>query len=184
MAEDKTNISEQNNTPEKDASWLLEQSSVEENTSDSESDTEVEEKESKFNIDLIKNYPKSNKRIPLYVDYYKVRSFLTANAQLEQSNTQTMYISPYGLEFKTETKYEEGDLLKVDVFIPSYWSRKKKLVEYDYLANEEPRSFRILGRVVSRNTSGKRYIIDLETLVIDDLDKEILTNYIRGNSSL
>ena len=35
-------------------------------------------------VDLIRNYPKSNKRVALYVDYYRVDSFLTDNCCVER----------------------------------------------------------------------------------------------------
>ncbi len=156
---------------------------------DLRSGTETENNESgsediipQVNVDLIRNYPKSNKRVPLYVDYYKVDSFLTDNCCIERSNTQSTHISPHGVEFKTEVKYNVGDLLKMDVFVPNYWNRKKKLVEYDYLSNIEPLSFKILGRVIERIQSGNKFLVTLETLVIDDLDREILTSFIKGTS--
>lgn len=149
--------------------------------SEPESDAESESI-SKVNVGLIRDYPKSNKRVALYVDYYRVDSFLSDNCSLERSNTSSTHISPHGVEFKIDVKYSVGDLLKIDVYIPNYWSRKKKLVDYDYLANEEPLSFRILGRVIERVPSGSRYLVTLESLVIDDLDREILTSFIKGNS--
>ena len=49
---------------------------------------------------------------------------------------------------------KEGDLLKVHVNIPNYWSRKQKFVDYGRI--DTPENFKILVKVVSSEDIGKR----------------------------
>lgn len=133
-----------------------------------------------FDIKLVKDYPKARKKVPLYVEYYRVNSFTVDQCYDFRENTQSICLSPYGIEFKTDQKYEVGDILKIDVNIPNYWNRKKKLVSYQYLENVQPVCFKILARVVSTVSTGKKFTTIVENLVIDDLDSQVLTNFIKG----
>ena len=42
----------------------------------------------------------------------------------------TVFISPFGIEFQINQRFEQGSLLKVHIKIPNYWDRKSKLVSY------------------------------------------------------
>ena len=135
---------------------------------------------SSFDLKLIKDYPKARKKVPLYVEYYRVNSFGSDQCYEYRENTQSSYISPYGMEFKTDVQYEIGDIVKIDVNLPNYWNRKKKLVSYQYLEKAQPVCFKVLARVVGKVSAGKKFVVTVENLVIDDLDSQVLTSFIKG----
>ena len=84
------------------------------------------------------------------------------------------------MEFKTDVQYEIGDIVKIDVNLPNYWNRKKKLVSYQYLEKAQPVCFKVLARVVGKVSAGKKFVVTVENLVIDDLDSQVLTSFIKG----
>ena len=133
-----------------------------------------------FNIDLIKNYPHANKKIELDIGTYKLDLPEEETKQVERQKGMTTYISPYGMECHVNKDYPKGTLLKIKISIPNYWFRKKQLVEYNRIDN--PETFRILGKVVySEETSkrGKKKIIVVQTVNIDEVDEQILKTFLQ-----
>jgi len=128
-----------------------------------------------FDEDLIKKYPRSNRKLPLEVSAYGIS--LDGN---DEKNSLTTFISPHGIEFRSNKEYPEGTLLKINVAIPDYWSRKRRFVEYGRIDN--PEQFRILAKVVRTEDVGKRgrkKMVIAQTVVIDDIDEQVLKSYLQ-----
>ena len=126
-----------------------------------------------FNEDLVKKYPRSNRRLSLAVAKYGL-------ADLSQEEGQTMHISPFGVEFRSTHPYHEGELLKIHVVIPDYWERKQRLVDYNRI--DTPGNFRILAKVVSSEEIGKRgkkRVILARTVNMDEVDEQVLKAFLQ-----
>ena len=131
-----------------------------------------------FDISLIKKYPKSQKRVPLFVGPVSVRE-----DRGEKENSSSTHISPHGIEFKTEERFNDGDLVKIQVNIPDFWKRKQKFVNYTRI--DCPENFRILAKVVKTDILGKnkkKQLVTVQTLVIDSVDEQVLEEYIKGGA--
>ena len=94
-----------------------------------------------FNEDLVKKYPRSNRRLSLSVAKYGISSA----RGLEEG--QTMHISPHGIQFRGTQSYAQGELLKVHINMPDYWERKQRFVDYSRI--DTPGNFKILVKVFS-----------------------------------
>lgn len=128
-----------------------------------------------FHPDLVKKYPKSNKRLQVDVSQYGIK----LDADDKPSGTTT-HISPHGLEFRSSENFEEGSLLKIHVTIPDYWKRKMQFV--DYRRVDTPGHLKVLAKVVSTENIGKRgkkKMVLCRTVNIDDVDQEVLKTYLR-----
>lgn len=135
-----------------------------------------------FNVDLIKNYPHANKKIELDIGTYALEMPEEEIKTVDRQKGQTTFISPYGIEFHVTKDYPKGTLLKIKVSIPDYWHRKKQLVDYSRIDN--PDTFRILGKVVRTEETGKRgkkKIITVQTVNIDEVDEQILKTFLQEN---
>lgn len=130
-----------------------------------------------FDVDLIKRYPRSNKRLSLNVAPFGISDdYLAAR----EKNGQSVYISPHGIEFKTTEELAEGELVKIHIAIPDYWNRKQKLVNYGRVDN--PHEFKVLGKVVRTedvSKRGKKKLITVQTLIMDDVDELVLKKYLQ-----
>lgn len=134
----------------------------------------VDEKERKFNEDLIKKYPRSNRKVSVDVVAYGLLR------DGEQAKTQTTFISPYGMEFQAAKEYSPGTLLKINISLPDYWSRKMKLVEYRRI--DTPDTFRVLAKVVRTEEIGKRgkkKLVVVQTVNMDDVDEQVLKHFLQ-----
>jgi hypothetical protein len=130
---------------------------------------------SAFDADLIRKYPKSNRKLGLFVEKFGIREM-----DSKENNGQSQFISPHGVEFKSSESFAEGALLKIHVSLPDYWSRKQKFV--DYARIDTPNDFRILAKVVRCEDVGKRgrkKIVICQTLVIDEVDEQVLKVYLQ-----
>jgi hypothetical protein len=128
-----------------------------------------------FDADLIRKYPKSNRKLGLFVEKFGIREL-----DSKENNGQSQFISPHGVEFKSSESFAEGALLKIHVSLPDYWSRKQKFV--DYARIDTPNDFRILAKVVRCEDVGKRgrkKIVICQTLVIDEVDEQVLKVYLQ-----
>ncbi len=137
-------------------------------------DTEESSSNPNFNEDLVKKYPRSNRRLSLAVAKYG----LAPSSNEEEG--QTMHISPYGLQFRSTHPYTEGDLLKIHVVIPDYWERKQRFVDYSRI--DTPGNFKILAKVVSSEEIGKRgkkRIILARTVNMDEIDEQVLKAFLQ-----
>ncbi len=129
-----------------------------------------------FDEELVKKYPKSNRKISLMVRPYSLE---TEDGHLDE-RAQTTFISPHGFEFQAPAEYAEGTLLKINVTIPDYWSRKQQFVEYSRI--DAPGSFRVLAKVVRSEEVGKRgkkKLILCQMVNIDSVDEIVLKSYLQ-----
>ena len=127
-----------------------------------------------FNEDLVKKYPRSNRRLSLAVARYGL------NANLGPEEGQTVHISPYGIQFRATEGYVEGDLLKIHINIPDYWERKQRFVDYSRI--DTPANFKILAKVVSTEEIGKRgkkKIVLARTVNMDEIDEQVLKAFLQ-----
>ncbi len=131
---------------------------------------------SKFDPDLIKKYPRSNRRVAVDVLTYGIRD----DDPNSLPKGTTVHISPYGLEFRSNTHYEEGTLLKIHVAIPDYWARKQRFVDYGRI--DTPGTFKMLGKVISSEEigkRGKRKMILVQTVNMDNVDAQVLKSFLQ-----
>lgn len=128
-----------------------------------------------FDEDLIKKYPRSNRKIQVEVMPYG----LAAEADNDH-RAQTVFISPYGLEFQGTHDYPAGALLKIHVSLPDYWNRKQRFVEYRRV--DTPETFKILAKVVRTEEVGKRgkkKLVIVQTVNMDEIDEQVLKSYLQ-----
>lgn len=127
-----------------------------------------------FDEDLIKKYPHSNRKVSVEVQAYN----LISEANREQK-LQTLFISPYGMEFQASRDYSPGTLLKIHVSLPDYWNRKQRFVDYSRI--DTPNTFKVLAKVVRTEDVGKRgkkKLIVVQTVNMDEVDEKVLKNYL------
>jgi hypothetical protein len=135
-----------------------------------------EEFDLSFNVDLIKKYPRSNRRLNLAVSPYGI-------SKDEDSSTPactTIHISPHGMQFRSNENYPEGTLLKIHVALPDYWNRKQKFVDYGRV--DTPEEFKILAKVISTEDvgkRGKRKVVLVRTVNMDEVDEEVLKSFLQ-----
>ena len=133
-----------------------------------------QEEELLFDLDLIKKYPKSNRRLSLNVARYGIV------AELDELEGQTVHISPHGVQFRSTKHFQEGDLLKINVSIPYYWERKQRLVDYSRV--DTPDDFKILAKVVSSEDigrRGKKKMVVVRTVNMDEVDEKVLKTFLQ-----
>lgn len=129
----------------------------------------------KFDASLIKKYPRSTRKVSMRYGTYSISADESA---LE--STQSMYISPHGIEFQTTCSYSPGTLLRIHLDIPDYWQRKLRFVQYRRI--DQPARFPILAKVVSVQDvgrRGKKKIITVQTVNIDETDELVLKSYLQ-----
>lgn len=134
-----------------------------------------EDDKSGFNEDLIKKYPKSNKKISIDVMPYTI-----TDKNPNDLKAQSLFISPYGMEFQATRDYPAGTLLKIHVSLPDYWHRKQKLVDYRRI--DQPDTFKILAKVVRTEDVGKRgkkKLVVVQTVNMDEVDEKVLKSYLQ-----
>jgi len=149
---------------------------VKQETTTTEPNNQNKSKKQSFDSSLVKLYPRSNKKLKLYVENFGLKD----GEDDKSLNGQTVHISPHGIEFRTADDYEDGTLLKIHVSIPDYWNRKQKHVNYGRI--DQPQDFRILAKVQSSKEVGKRgkkTLVMAETLIIDDVDAQVLKKFLQ-----
>lgn len=128
-----------------------------------------------FNLDLIKRYPRSNRRLNLAISPYGL-----ADKEESEPTGTSVHISPHGIEFRSEESYPEGTLLKIHIALPDYWNRKQRFVEYSRI--DTPERFKILAKVVSSENLGKRgkkALVVCKTVNMDDVDEQVLKAFLQ-----
>lgn len=128
-----------------------------------------------FDSALIKNYPRSNRKVHINFGAY---GFLGADDGMEA--TQSTHIAPAGLEFQSLQAFSEGTLLRIMVNIPDYWQRKCKFVEYRRI--DQPARFSILAKVVRTEDigrRGKKKMVTVQTVSIDETDELVLKSFLQ-----
>lgn len=129
----------------------------------------------KFDPSLIKKYPRSSRKVSIKYGTY---SLSTDESTLEA--TQSLHISPHGMEFHTTMAYAPGTLLRIHLDIPDYWQRKLRFVQYRRI--DQPARFPILAKVVSVEDvgrRGKKKIVTVQTVSIDETDELVLKSYLQ-----
>ncbi len=135
--------------------------------------------QAKFDEDLILKYPSSNKRVALQVECFGLKPEGESPEADTAPNSQTLHISPHGFEFRSSDMYETGSLIKIQVKLPDYWTRKQRLVDYGRI--DQPSEFRVLAKVIRTEDSGrksKKKVVVAQTLIIDSVDEEVLKNFL------
>ena len=128
-----------------------------------------------FNEDLIKKYPRANKKISLSFTTYSLSA-----EEISAENGQSTFISPHGIEFQAPKDYPTGTLLKIHVSLPDYWTRKQKFVEYRRI--DSPERFKILAKVVKSEDVGKRgkkKLLTVQTVNMDEVDEQVLKSFLQ-----
>lgn len=128
-----------------------------------------------FNEDLIKKYPRSNRKITLDVAPYGL-VFSDPN----DAKALSVHISPHGIEFQASKDYPQGTLLKIHVSLPDYWNRKQRFV--DYRRVDTPDTFKILAKVVRTEDVGKRgkkKLVVVQTVNMDEVDEQVLKSFLQ-----
>ena len=128
-----------------------------------------------FDEDLIKKYPRSNRKVAVDVSAYGL-----LNEDKADIKAQTLFISPHGIQFQGTRDYAEGTLLKIHVSLPDYWTRKQKFVEYRRI--DQPGTFKILAKVVKTEDVGKRgkkKLVLVQTVNMDEIDEQVLKSYLQ-----
>jgi hypothetical protein len=126
-----------------------------------------------FDEDLIKKYPRSNRKIQVGLAPYG----LSNDNDLKG---QTLHISPYGMEIQSTKDYAEGTLLKIHVSLPDYWQRKQQFVEYRRI--DTPGTFKVLAKVVRTEEVGKRgkkKLVVVQTVNMDEIDEQVLKSFLQ-----
>jgi hypothetical protein len=129
----------------------------------------------KFDASLIKKYPRSTRKVSMRYGTYSISA---DDSSLEA--TQSLHISPHGIEFQTTTPYAPGTLLRIQLDIPDYWQRKLRFVQYRRI--DQPARFPILAKVVSVEDvgrRGKKKIVTVQTVSIDETDELVLKSYLQ-----
>ncbi|MCX6125283.1 MAG: hypothetical protein NTV34_11150 [Proteobacteria bacterium] len=128
-----------------------------------------------FDSSLIKDYPRSNRKVSINYGTYGLMS-----AQGKMDATQSIHISPAGIEFQSVKAFAEGTLLRIMVNIPDYWKRKRKFVEYHRI--DQPATFSILAKVVRSEDigrRGKKKMVTVQTVIIDATDEMVLKSFLQ-----
>ena len=129
----------------------------------------------KFDPTQIKKYPRSTRKVSMRYGTYS----LSANEE-EFEATQSLHISPHGIEFQTTNAYSVGTLLRIHLDIPDYWQRKLRFVQYRRI--DQPARFPILAKVVGIEDvgrRGKKKIITVQTVSIDETDELVLKSFLQ-----
>ena len=127
-----------------------------------------------FDEDLIKKYPRSNRKISVAVAAYGLVD------HSGEQRAQTLHISPHGLEFQGTQSYADGTLLKIHISLPDYWNRKQRFVEYRRV--DTPGTFKVLAKVVRSEEVGKRgkkKIVVAQVVNMDEIDEQVLKSFLQ-----
>ena len=127
-----------------------------------------------FDEDLIKKYPRSNRKVAVDVATYGLVD------RAGEQRAQTLHISPHGLEFQGTQAYAEGTLLKIHISLPDYWNRKQRFVEYRRV--DTPGTFKVLAKVVRTEDVGKRgkkKIVVAQVVNMDEIDEQVLKSFLQ-----
>lgn len=128
-----------------------------------------------FDEDLIKKYPRSNRKIALDVSPYGLAGF-----DPNDGKAQSVHISPHGIEFQASKDFAQGTLLKIHVALPDYWNRKQRFVEYRRV--DTPETFKVLAKVVRTEDVGKRgkkKLVVVQVVNMDEVDEQVLKSFLQ-----
>lgn len=126
-----------------------------------------------FDTRLIKDYPNSHKNIYMQIGDY---SLIEGSSMVK---VKTNHISPHGFELATIKDYSVGSIVKLNIKIPDYWSRKQRFVDYGRI--DKPKEFYVIGRVVDVDKNqgqNRRKNLTIQVVNIDETDQEVLKSFI------
>ena len=129
----------------------------------------------KFDVTQIKNFPRSNRKVSM-----RYGAFGLPSDDVVFASTQSMHISPQGIEFCTTEAYAPGALLRIHLDIPDYWQRKLRFVQYRRV--DQPARFPILAKVISSEAigrRGKKKVVTVQTVSIDETDELVLRSFLQ-----
>lgn len=115
-----------------------------------------------------------SKKVPIRFCEFKI-----SNCMRKMSRTETLGISPAGLQFTAPNSFEPGILLRIWVEMPDFWARKARHVGYQH--TDAPTWFQILSRVLSceeLNRRGNKFQILCENVNLDPHDEKVLRDYL------
>jgi len=138
-------------------------------------DNAAADTQNRFDEDLIRKYPRANRKIALSFAAYSLSA-----EEVSGDAGQSTFISPYGIEFQAPKDYPAGTLLKIHVSLPDYWNRKQKFVEYQRI--DQPERFKILAKVVKTEDvgkRGKRKLVTVQTVNMDEVDEQVLKSFLQ-----
>lgn len=111
--------------------------------------------------------------IPLEISTYGI-------GMQETIKSHTTHLAPYGVEFSSSSDYPLGTLLRINVFLPDFWQRKRKLVSYQRV--DPPEHFRILAKVVKNDVTCKKSrkkLVLAQAVNMDEIDAQVLSSWLQ-----
>ena len=119
----------------------------------------------------------AERRIPLEVSAYSLD-------KQEPVKSQSIHLTMQGIEFTSPSNYARGTLLRINVFLPNFWQRKRKLVNYHRV--EPPEHFRILAKVVRSDVQcrkSRKKIVLAQTVNMDEIDQKVLSSWLQETAA-
>ena len=132
-----------------------------------------------FDRELITTYPHSNIKLGIFVKPYGFAYEDIINDEVN-INAETIYLSPFGIEFFSDRVFEKDQLVKISIKIPYFWEIKKKFVNYSRV--NTPEILQTIGKVIScrKNIRRNRNIITSEILNMDKIDEKVLKYFLEN----
>ncbi len=114
----------------------------------------------------------AERRLPLEISAYSLD-------QQETVKSHSTHLTMHGIEFASSSDYVRGTLLRINVFLPDFWQRKRKLVNYHRV--EPPEHFRILAKVVKTDVpcrKSRKKLVLAQTVNMDEIDEKVLSSWL------
>ena len=119
----------------------------------------------------------AERRIPLEISSYSID-------KQETVKSHSIHLTMHGIEFSSPSHYDRGTLLRINVFLPDFWQRKRKLVNYHRV--EPPEHFRILAKVVKSDMQcrkSRKKLVLAQTVNMDKIDEEVLSSWLQETAA-
>ena len=120
----------------------------------------------------------AERRIPLEISAYSLD-------QQETVKSHSTHLSMHGIEFASSSDYARGTLLRINVFLPDFWRRKRKLVNYQRV--EPPEHFRILAKVMKIDVhcrKSRKKLVLAQTVNMDEIDEKVLSSWLQETAAV
>lgn len=119
----------------------------------------------------------TERRIPLEISTYSLD-------QQETVKSHSTHLTMHGIEFPSSSNYARGTLLRINVYLPDFWQRKRKLVNYQRV--DPPEHFRILAKVVKIDMQCKKSrkkLVLAQTVNMDEIDEKVLSSWLQETAA-
>ena len=119
----------------------------------------------------------AQRRIPLEISTYSLD-------QQDAVKSHSTHLTTHGIEFVSSAEYTRGTLLRVNVFLPDFWQRKRKLVNYQRV--EPPEHFRILAKVIKTDLQcgkSRKKLVLAQTVNMDEVDEQVLSSWLQETAA-